>query len=369
MKRFLIGQLGAYGDCLFATTIARQIKHDHPDCHLTWAVGSNYKNILDNNPYIDAIWGYPVASRWESVDKWYEFKSEAIVRKERGEFDEIYFTQAYPGNPQAFYDTLRASMFRIYPNPITVPLDPVLVLSAEEVLYVAQFADRHDLKSKKNVILVECSPQSNQSFVTYQMLWEIATKITDKFENTCVIMSGHKAICCNTNRNIIDGSVLTFRENAEITKYCTLLVGTGSGITQVCQSDWAKTLPTIQLLQKHTVASIIVDHNFFGLSTESIIEMTSCNEAQIIGCIGHVIEKGVISARLKYCERIVPDFTIIRFHMRFATAVLYHKYFDIIPAFIIACRDYGFSIRLFGFLSTFPSSVLTLISRRIHGVK
>ena len=61
-KRFLIGQLGSFGDCLFATTVARQIKNDYPDCHLTWAVGSIYRSILDGNPYIDDIWEFPLST-------------------------------------------------------------------------------------------------------------------------------------------------------------------------------------------------------------------------------------------------------------------------------------------------------------------
>ena len=35
MKVSLV-QLDANGDCLYATTIARQIKQDYPGCHLTW---------------------------------------------------------------------------------------------------------------------------------------------------------------------------------------------------------------------------------------------------------------------------------------------------------------------------------------------
>ena len=56
-KKFLIGQLACYGDCLFATTIAKQIRHDYPDSHITWAVSSKYRSIVEHNPDIDKIWG------------------------------------------------------------------------------------------------------------------------------------------------------------------------------------------------------------------------------------------------------------------------------------------------------------------------
>ena len=62
-KRILLGQLGSFGDCLYATTVARQIKVDFPECHLTWAIGSPYRSILDNSPDVDDIWEVPFSSR------------------------------------------------------------------------------------------------------------------------------------------------------------------------------------------------------------------------------------------------------------------------------------------------------------------
>ncbi len=39
-----------------ATALARQIKQDYPGCFLTWAISYKYKPVIENNPYIDAIW-------------------------------------------------------------------------------------------------------------------------------------------------------------------------------------------------------------------------------------------------------------------------------------------------------------------------
>ena len=58
--RALIGQLGANGDCLYATTLARQIKADFPECELTWAVASACAHILVNNPHVDDVWVWKV---------------------------------------------------------------------------------------------------------------------------------------------------------------------------------------------------------------------------------------------------------------------------------------------------------------------
>jgi hypothetical protein len=369
MKRFLIGQLGVYGDCLYATTIARQIKHDNPDCELTWAIGSNYANVLKNNPYIDKVLEYQINSRLEVKTKWYDFVKLALSLQKVTGYDEVYFTQAYPGNPDKFYGSIRSAMFSVYPKPITVPLDPVIVLSPDEVDHVNQFADKHKLKEKKNVILFECSPQSGQSFMTAKKVWDIAEAVTTRIPDTCVILSGTDTLCCNTNPNIIDASVLSFRENAHLTRYCTLLVGTGSGITQICMSDWAFALPTIQLLQKHTVASMIVDRKKLGLSTIGIVEMTNCEVTRVVDCIEIMITDSYIIAYGRYHEDVEPDFNMIRFHMRFDTAIITHKYFDIIPAFIITCKDYGFDIGgLLRFFLSFPKNIIKFIHHKRQGV-
>ncbi len=59
-KKILLGQLGRRGDCLYATAVARQIKEDFPVCHLTWAISSMCRPVIDNNPYVDKIWELPL---------------------------------------------------------------------------------------------------------------------------------------------------------------------------------------------------------------------------------------------------------------------------------------------------------------------
>ena len=138
-KRVLIGQLGSFGDCLYATAVARQIKNDYPDCHLTWAIGSIYRSILEGNPYIDEIWEFPLSSRNDLLDLWQKFEDEANERKKRGDFDEIFLTQVFPNNLKNFDGTLRSSIFRAYNKPITVPVHRLFVY--------------HRMKSKMSVFL------------------------------------------------------------------------------------------------------------------------------------------------------------------------------------------------------------------------
>ena len=70
--RVALVQLAAYGDCLFATLIARQIKRDHPGCHLTWVIGDKFASILEGNPHIDAVYKIALGSRQEAFSSGWE---------------------------------------------------------------------------------------------------------------------------------------------------------------------------------------------------------------------------------------------------------------------------------------------------------
>ncbi|MBI3258793.1 MAG: hypothetical protein HYZ54_04865, partial [Ignavibacteriae bacterium] len=43
------------GDILNCTPIAKQLKLNEPDCHITWYTASKYRFIVENNPFIDEI--------------------------------------------------------------------------------------------------------------------------------------------------------------------------------------------------------------------------------------------------------------------------------------------------------------------------
>lgn len=311
------------------------------------------------------MWEYPVTSRWEVVSKWYQFAEEAMQKKLNGEFDEVYLTQVYPGFPGRFYDSLRESMFRGY-GEITIPIETELILSAEEVINVQDFAKLHGLDRKANVILFECSPESGQSFVTTEFALKVAEMIVGHIYDSAVILSGSSKIKTN-NPNIIDGSVLTFRETSEITEYCTMFIGTGSGITQLTRTSWSKPLQTIQLLKKRTVASIIWDRKRRGLDSPDVIEMTDCSASQVYNC---VVSGMVVWEKTKehFSTEIIPDFAIIRFHMRFDKAKREGDWLGILFALSIAVQDYGLSRDLFEFFMTFPESIWKLVTRKIQGI-
>src|ERR1700733_14182200 len=97
MTRILLGMLGSNGDCLYATAIARQIKKDFPDCHLTWAIGSLSKSVLANNPDVDELWEIPLAAWADQERAWHLIEIEAYELASSGRFDHIFLTQISPG--------------------------------------------------------------------------------------------------------------------------------------------------------------------------------------------------------------------------------------------------------------------------------
>jgi hypothetical protein len=308
-RRILLGQLGAMGDCLYATAIARQIKHDYPDCHLTWAIGSMARSILLGNPDVDDVWEVPMANHGEMLAAWQKFEHEAKAALKRGEFDEIFLTQIFPNNFQNFDGTVRYSIFRGYPGPITVPVEPAIFLTSGEVENVNRFAQAHKLEQGHPVILFECSAGSGQTFVSPDFAVQFSQKLIDHYPDARVILSTHQAVPTDDAR-IIDGSQLSFRENAELTKYCSLLIGGSSGVSWLCTSTWAKPLPMIQLLKKSTsvFASFVHDYEYRDADTNMIIEMTDCSPDKLLLCTTTILLDGFAAAKEKFHEEIPLNF-------------------------------------------------------------
>ena len=339
-KRILLGQLAARGDCLYATAIARQIKADYPGCHLTWAVGSASRPVLDGNPYIDAIWEIPVANYAQLAPAWAYLRETAAELLKKREIDEAFFPQIDPENFRNYDCTIRASIFRGYPRPITVPLAPVVRLTDAEVTRVREFAQAHRLTDHSPVILFEFAGHSEQSFVTTDFAYETCRDIAERLPDCRIVMSSQIEIVSN-DPHIISGHTLSFRENAELTRYCSLLVGCSSGITWLATSDWAKPLPTIQLLRrdKGVYASVAHDHEHFGLSTEHVLEMTDCPREDVVDCVVTAVSKGFAEAKKQYHQQLQPDFTF--YVPKIKSMITKRGYRDVLQSNWFILRRYG----------------------------
>jgi len=351
-KRILLGQLGSNGDCLHATTLARQIKFDYPNCHLTWAISSMCRSMIENNPYVDEIWEITAGNWNEIAAAWYWFEREVQNYLKEGKFDEVFLTQVSPNNYQNYDGTTRVSLYRGYPKPITVPIQNILRLRDNEVENVRLFAEKHNLSKCSQVILFEYASNSSQSFVTPDYALFVAQSIISLVPNCSIILSSHRQIN-TTDERIIDGSILTLRENAELTKYCTLFIGCSSGVTQTALSDWAKPLPMIQLLLGSTsvYASIAHDLEYWGCPSDQILEMTDTPLQQLINCVYTTFTKGFPEARNQFHQQIPLDFNFYLTLTRIAL-VQKEKYLEAMRSLLYVVERYGWHEQIKHFIET-----------------
>ena len=345
-KRILLGQLASNGDCLYATTVARQIKIDYPGCHLTWAIGSAWRSILDGNPDVDEIWEVKDYDTPGNFAQWARFEAEAKARKQRGEFDEIFLTQIAMPNFHLWTDGVRFAIYRAYPRPITVDTAPVTRLSEREVENVRQFAARHQLNEKSQVILFECAPRSQQSLVNPQFGSEVAQAIVEANPAVAVILSSNHAFD-SANSNLIDGSVLTLRENAELTKYCSLLIGASSGVTWISTCDWAKPLPMIQLLVPDFVRgnSPTYDYEKRGVSTEQIIEMHDYSARDVVDCVNEIFARDFAAAKSKWGQITPLGFGVYQDLQKFLIRSLHLK--QAVQLLALNLKEHGWRLPFF----------------------
>lgn len=315
-KKILLAHLNSNGDCLYTTVIAKQIKEvDYPNAHLTWAVNSKCKQTILLNPYVDEIWEVPTKQTHTHHEEWDAFVAEAEKRKTLGEFDIIFYTQIIGKNFLRFDGGIRSSTYAHYPHTITVPQQPIIHLSEAEVKRVKDFALLHKLDSFKHVILMECGPSSFASALNPTSAKEIADKLTKEDASLAIILSSNKKIE-NTNSQIIDASILDYRSNAELTKYCTLLVGCSSGISWLATSNWAKPLQKILVINRDNYYnnSMVYDHEYAKLPTENIIELieNTNTKQELTKCISIALYDSFSKSKNKFHKTFkLSNFTFL----------------------------------------------------------
>lgn len=306
--RVLLVQLGSTGDCLFVTTIARQIKEvNYPGCHLTWLIGSGCRSVIDGNPYVDAVLEIPIPTRDTMQEQRESIPQHVEALRQTAHFDKVFITDYTGDKSRSWFGTTRSSLFRGYPHAITVNVDPILVLTRDEIERVKAFAKRHAIPGNRGAILFECSPQSGQSHMTADRALGISYELIRRFPGLKIILSSSERMKTE-HSDIIDGSSLTYRENAELTKYCTLLVGCSSGISWLNTSSAAARLPMIQnvnprYLNALFTASIDIDFKYFGMNTTGLIELLNGSDADMIDCVACVLQHGFAYARRQYRVR------------------------------------------------------------------
>lgn len=349
MDNILLGQLGAKGDCLYATILARQLRHDYPDAKITWAIFEGNADLLANNPDIDEIWPVPLSDRSQTSLIWKVFEHEAIRRVIGKEFDRIVFSQINPNNFQNYDGTIRTSMLRAYGAPITVPIENVITLDDDEIDRVERFARDAELSQFEHRILFECTAQSGQSFINTDIAQNIAAELYKILPSATVIFTTHLPMTLRDPRSRYAGT-LSLRETAHLTQHCTLFVGAGSGGTVAASSTSSRPLPMIQLLKKSTsvYASFACDFEYFGITDWPVIEMTDEDPVRIARCIASVCSDGVSVASAEFNRRVA-----VTFDYYFKSVDLFllrqHRYLDAARSLMITARRFGWTQDLIDF--------------------
>lgn len=306
MERLLLGQLNSNGDCLYATILARQLRHDHPDAHITWAISSRCANHLHNNPHIDEVWEIPIPG-WELHEPmWHVFEREVTRRLLRRDFDYACLSQIWPNNFQNYDGTIRPSILRSYRRPITVPIETVIRLTDEEIDRADCWAHDAHIEAFDHRILFECTANSGQTHMTVALAQEIAGYVYKALPSTTIMFSTHLPVKLEHPNSRYAGS-LSMRECARLTHHCTFFAGAGSGGTVVATSTGAKRLPMIQVLAEETsvFASCLHDFEYFGLDPSRILETTEENPRVLADAIIACCRDGVSAARARF-ERRAP---------------------------------------------------------------
>ena len=349
MTRILLGQLGANGDCLYTTILARQIRNDFPGAHITWAISSQCAPVLVNNPYIDEIWEIPVGDWAQQEIMWRVFEREATRRLMRRDFDHAFLSQIWPNNFQNFDGTIRPSILRSYGRPITVPIENVIVLTADEEQRVEDFAKQTGLMNHEHRILFECSPKSGQSFVTPDLAQDIAERVYARLPSASFVFSTHLPMTMR-HPHSHHGGALTLRESAALTRYCTLFVGAGSGGTVAATSTAARRLPNIQLLSKSRSVFGCFSHDFdyWGLPNGHMLDMTDEDPDRIADCIVTACREGIDVARAGFGEAIPVHFD---YYVELIEMCLIqkHRYLDAAQSLLTTVERYGWHPRLVTF--------------------
>jgi len=296
--------LVSFGDCLYATIIARQIKADYPNCVLTWVIGDKYASLLKGNPHVDHIQEIEIADvndalngGWTRACIWVEH----AVRS--GKLDKVFYSQLIPKNAGLYDGYIRSTTYATYGRPISPPHRPVLCVSEDEEAFVASFASSHRLETFKSVFLFECEPRSNQSPMNSKLAEEIAHAISEKHSDVAFILSS-RATLSRPTANVIEGRSLSYRENAILSRYCTGLIGCSSGITWLTTSSAAKMLPMLQVLscshEAFKFASVAGDFERYGLDSQLVIEMGEPSKEEVVSCLQMWLEDSHAAARHSY---------------------------------------------------------------------
>lgn len=311
-ENILLIQLVSNGDCLFVTTIARQLKTNNPDCHLTWVISKACRNMILNNPDIDVIEEVVIPDASQNEIIFNNVVAEAYQKKKAGIYSKVIVPQLLGSNFQYYDGLVCSSLFRSSGVEITVSPNPVLCLTSDEISKADLFAEKCGLYQFKNVILFECAPQSGQLNLTDDLILKYCNYLT-KDSKTCVILSAPRPYSFS-NQQIINGNELSIRETVAFTHHCNYLLGCSSGISWAATSNSARPLLTVQMLTYNTYVfnPLSLTYKKWGRDTKDLIELIDIDDLKFEKVFSDIFELGFENAREIHNEVVVPQFKLHR---------------------------------------------------------
>lgn len=316
MKIALV-HLVRYGDVLYATLVARQIKRDYPGCQLTFFVSRDNASVLTGNPDVDVVERVDLSSLGNPYsDGWRRVRASVEARVRAGEFARAFFTQVGPDNFALYDGLIRSTTYRAYGGEVGGPHRPVLVNTSEEKQRALNFASDHGFSRFRQVFLFECNPGSGQSPLNPTRALSIARSLLSKRDGDVLfVLSSHSALPTPIP-GLADASQLNFRENAALTHYCTGLIGCSSGLTWLATSEAARPLPMLQILGRTDTpfcfASVACDYRRFGLDESSVIELADPDDGKVVECLLRWMDEGHQAARRAFHETLRPTPALAR---------------------------------------------------------
>jgi hypothetical protein len=347
-EKILLVQLFSNGDCLFVTTIARQIKVNFPDCELTWLVSSKCKSMLLHNPDVDKIEEVEISDVTQNKVVFDAVVTDAMIKKQKGIYDRVIIPQLL-GSDMKFYDGIVCtSLYRASELKITVDTKPVLILTDAEKQAAVQFAQRNNLGAYKNIVLFECAPQTNQLLLTDEIILDYCQHIVGN-ESTCVILSAPKAYNFQ-KEHIFDGNSLSIRETVALTHYCSHLLGCSSGISWAATSVAAKPLPMIQILAPNAYYFNPLSLTFKKLnrSTENLLELVEFNSEKIQTVFKDIFQVGFQQAKGKHHQPVKVQFKLFRGIIH--QFLLEGKFSEIVTFVRVNWKEHGFNMPMMKYL-------------------
>jgi ADP-heptose:LPS heptosyltransferase len=315
--KIAILHLNNYGDILYATPVARQIKKiDFPGAHLTWIVVNHCAGILKNNEFIDQLeiieisnFNVIYAGGWENIHQQYKAKLK------NGEFDKLFVLQPYDRNFLKYKGSIRKMILDAYPFPINPPLSPIVYVTDSEKINVQRFFSQNRINEYRNRILFEFFPGSGQANISITDALNIAERILENSPSTCVILSSRLEVEIKTP-NIFSATNLTFKENAELINNCTLLLGCSSGLTWLSTSEYCKKIPTVQFIDKNApwFNSVKADFKINGICSDHIIELYDFDHELIIETVICCLNNEFKKVKVKYDQQYQKRYLLNSFY-------------------------------------------------------